>query len=174
MRREGVGGSVLNVPENILIGFSQKKCIAIQPFGSLPTFCRCLLPLKTTMTTDFRSQPAADDEVAELVWQLRTKSATEKANRRHYSAKLLTRAADLLECRYPQPIPVSERLPELKDCAPWSGTSDASVWCWVGSDFDYGWKWQQRSAVCLRAFPDGYTHWLPAHALPLPSGEVNQ
>ena len=30
----------------------------------------------------------------------------------HYSATLLTRAADLLQRQYPQPVPVSERLPE--------------------------------------------------------------
>jgi hypothetical protein len=114
--------------------------------------------------TDFRSQPAADGEVAELVEWLRG------ANWDGKRQSLATRAAELLErLSPPQPIPVSERLPELKDCAPWSGTSDASVWCWVGSDFDYGWKWQQRSTVCLRAFPDDYTHWLPAHALPLPT-----
>jgi hypothetical protein len=47
-------------------------------------------------------QPAADGEVAELVVSeivrnLRTKAATEKANACHYSATLLTRAAELLE-----------------------------------------------------------------------------
>jgi hypothetical protein len=72
----------------------------------------------------------------------------------------------------PQPISVSERLPDAGDCAPWPDEPDADVWCWVGSDVDGGWEWEQRSAGCLQAFPDDYTHWLPATALPLPSGEV--
>lgn len=59
----------------------------------------------------------ADGEVVELVVDeltrhLLTKAATEKANRCPYSATLLTRAADILQRQYPQPVPVSERLPE--------------------------------------------------------------
>jgi hypothetical protein len=199
------------------------------------------------------TQPPADGEVRELIVSeiarnLRTKAATEKANACHYSATLLTRAADLLErtadgpavqsrkptsvveqpseqelktfaCKWwrtfgfvkdkstcawvldqvapehfadyardvlarwgtsnlaetrssLEPIPVTERLPGPRDCAPWPSESDASAWCWVGSDVDGGWAWEQRSAGCLVMFPDDFTHWLPAQALPLPSGEV--
>ena len=54
-------------------------------------------------------EPPADGEVeelvaGELVRQLRTKAATEKANRCHYSAALLTRAANLLSGPAPQPV----------------------------------------------------------------------
>jgi hypothetical protein len=144
----------------------------------------------------------------ELVWQLRTKSATEKANRCHYSAKLLTRAADLLEqladkpavqsrepasvitepsnhdldnladeildgdrasrrdfaravlARWgnpaPQPIPVSERLPGDQLC--W--------WYEPDEDCGYGGMW---TLLRIRNSTSCYTHWLPAHALPLPT-----
>lgn len=59
--------------------------------------------------------PAAGEALVtdELVRQLRTKAATEKANRCHYSATLLTRAADLLEQRQGSPVsvPTTERQP---------------------------------------------------------------
>ena len=53
-------------------------------------------------------QPPAEGEAAELVVDeltrhLLTKAATEKANHCHYSATLLTRAADLLQRQYPRP-----------------------------------------------------------------------
>ena len=65
-----------------------------------------------------------------------------------------------------QPVPVSERLPCAEDC-------DAERFCWFFSPADptagtFG------VAACwvLRKFEpedDFRTHWLPAHALPLPS-----
>jgi hypothetical protein len=58
----------------------------------------------------------------------------------------------------PRPIPVTERLPEAGDCK------------------DEGWAWFFNPRVGWRqaVFPvsAGYTHWLPAHALPLPAAEV--
>lgn len=104
-------------------------------------------------------QPLAEKEVEkpvvdELVRRLRTKAATEKANRCHYSAILLARAAELLQRQYPQPVPVSERLPEPGDC------------------LDEGWAWFFYPRIGWRqAVPPvtaAYTHWLPAHAIPLP------
>ena len=82
----------------------------------------------------------------------------------------LTRAADLLERQAaPVPVAVSERLPGAGDC-------DADGFCWWFSPADpsagtFG------VAACwvLRKYEpedDFRTHWLPAHALPLPSGEV--
>jgi hypothetical protein len=54
----------------------------------------------------------------------------------------------------PQPVPVSERLPGPKDC------------------LDEGWAWffNQRIGWRQEVLPvnAGYTHWLPAHALPTP------
>ncbi|MEB3275383.1 MAG: hypothetical protein VKM92_00295, partial [Cyanobacteriota bacterium] len=96
---------------------------------------------------------------AEILRRLRTKAATEKANRCHYSSTLLTRAADLLKrLSPPQPVPVSERLPE----------EPLAWWFTPEGDEDYGW-WVLE--------PDGMercpqpTHWLPAHALPMPIAE---
>ena len=75
----------------------------------------------------------------------------------------LRRAADLLERQAaPVPVAVSERLP-----------GDALCW-WYEPDEDddlsgYGGCW---TLLRIRGAVSFYTHWLPAHALPLPSGEV--
>jgi hypothetical protein len=59
-----------------------------------------------------------------------------------------------------QPIPVSERLSEAGDC-------DAEGRCWwFDPAGDGGWY--------LDLYQGNYTHWLPAPALPLPSGEVQR
>jgi hypothetical protein len=69
-----------------------------------------------------------------------------------------------------EPIPLSERLPEAGDCAPWCDCEDADPWCWCGKLADGGWEWFQFSASVLSSHFvfRGFTHWLPAHALPLP------
>jgi hypothetical protein len=67
----------------------------------------------------------------------------------------------------PQPIPVSERLPGPKDC-------DAEGRCWwlkerANPDHDLlmpTWHLQRQGPAGTRFFR--FTHWLPAHALPLP------
>jgi hypothetical protein len=63
------------------------------------------------------------------------------------------------------PIPLSERLPEAEDC-------DAEGRCWFWEpDCDYnGLKWAlvDRTYGC-NTQESVFTHWLPAHALPLPS-----
>lgn len=72
-----------------------------------------------------------------------------------------------------QPIPVSERLPEPEDC-------DGQGMCWWWhpshreSDAPEGWMQRPREwgFVRVRYISDGAlvcTHWLPAHALPLPT-----
>ena len=62
----------------------------------------------------------------------------------------------------PQPIPVSERLPEAGDCT-------AQGWCWV---LYQGFAtWTLEPPLGQDGKHTGYTHWLPAHALPLPSEE---
>jgi len=110
--------------------------------------------------------PPAEGEVGEvvadeLVRQLRTKAATEKANRCHYSAILLTRAADLLEQRHPAPVPVNEH-PWKRDR--WCDDEDR---CWCFNQWDLQWE--------LENYTSG-AHWcewmLPFTALPLPQGEV--
>ena len=55
-----------------------------------------------------------------------------------------------------QPVPVSERLPGAEDC-------DADGFCWF---WDLEWsRWQpgEQDQSC--------THWLPAHALPIPTSQ---
>ena len=77
-----------------------------------------------------------------------------------------------------RPIPVSERLPGEKDCAPWPGEPEATPWCWAGKRIDDGWEWAQISMLgranslswCIAG--GGWSHWLPANAIPFP--EVTQ
>jgi hypothetical protein len=59
------------------------------------------------------------------------------------------------------PIPVSERLP-----------GDQLCW-WFESDEDggYGSNW---TLLRIRGSATGYTHWLPANALPLPAGGAHE
>lgn len=59
----------------------------------------------------------------------------------------------------PTPIPLSERLPTEADC-------DAEGRCWFTS-WDKAWMLEDRTFGCN----PGRSHWLPAHALPLPEEE---
>ena len=61
----------------------------------------------------------------------------------------------------PRPVPVSERLPGPKDCT-------ARGWCWT---FYKGFgTWALEPPLGQDGKHTGYTHWLPANALPLPQG----
>lgn len=113
-------------------------------------------------------QPPADGEVAELVTELQSMATDADKRCRFSNAERLSRAAELLERQVLVPVSVSERLPEPSECAPWPKDSDASDWCWMGQKVDGGWEWEQRSAGYLVTFPGDFTHWIPAHALPLP------
>lgn len=102
--------------------------------------------------------PPAEGEVGELVKYLRGVKSLH-----------CQRAAELLQQQHPAPVPVSERLPGPEDC-------DGEGRCWAGTrafvdtsgdrDIDYPPSWELRE---VRAQDDV---WLPAHALPLPQGEV--
>lgn len=110
----------------------------------------------------------ADGEVAELAAWLRERGqeretlhlpGAELSKQLRTAPFLLTRAADLLErLSPPQLVPVSERLPGPEDC-------DAQGRCWHFAPAEgfgaAGWSFYQGS--------EDDTHWLPAHALPLPS-----
>ena len=112
--------------------------------------------------------PPAEGEVGELVRWLRQEAAEQhpgpgaalpsdvRDSLLDASAKLL-RAAAFLAQRHPAPVPVSERLPEFSD-------SDGldRVWCW---------NWAIGAWRLGRINWSIHTHWLPAHALPLPAGE---
>jgi hypothetical protein len=68
----------------------------------------------------------------------------------------------------PQPIPVSERLPGPGDC-----NTDGEVWAWrrfdPEGDIDNGDHWCLAFHEWLEDEDCGFTHWLPAHALPVPT-----
>jgi len=100
----------------------------------------------------------ADGEVAELVAWLRMYGSTGRQvlDQTPWTASQLDRAADLLErLSPPQPVPVSERLPGPELC--W--------WYEPDEDDGYGGSW---TLLRIRGGTSTHTHWLPAHALPLP------
>lgn len=131
-----------------------------------------------------RSAPPAEGEVAELVTWLRNMAEAGLGGLDELNA---SRAADLLERRHlapvpvlpegtqvieptertilvpvPVPMPVSERLPGLEEC-------DGEGRCWfLRFPFDYSresWSLEDRTYGCNA----GFTHWLPHHALPVPT-----
>lgn len=70
-----------------------------------------------------------------------------------------------------QPVPVSERLPEPEDC-----NDEGEVWAWrrfsrfsLEKDIDNCDFWCLAYHKWLEGEDCGFTHWLPAHALPLPT-----
>jgi len=63
------------------------------------------------------------------------------------------------------PIPLSERLPGDGDC-------DAHGWCWVLYS-PYA-TWTLEPPLDANRQPCGWSHWLPHHALPLPSPNCPQ
>lgn len=119
-------------------------------------------------------------ETVELVpWLL--EEAEQAANSdASYSAGMLTWAAqvvgehaDLLERQAtPVPVPVSERLPGSGDCVPHPRTKTGN-WCWgferceVSLARPARWRLMHMETVEMEA-----SHWLPAHALPVPGLEV--
>ena len=70
-----------------------------------------------------------------------------------------------------QPVPVSERLPEPEDC-----NDEGEVWAWrrfsrfsLEKEIDNCDFWCLAYHKWLEGEDGGFTHWLPAHALPLPT-----
>ena len=113
-------------------------------------------------------------EVAELVVELRMMASQAAEACQFTDAENLSRAADLLQrLSPPQPVPVSERLPKPKDC-------DAEGRCWLWErDCGYsGCKWALVDRTWSLSQSDEdlsvYTHWLSAHALPVPEQEVSE
>ena len=122
------------------------------PFGEWTALIPCNSPA-----------PAPAGEVADETRYL-TKELRDQADDLSPSLELfglIHRAADLLEQHHPAPVPVSERLPELGDC-------DGEHYCWRWNTI--GGLWARQPLA--RSWYEFESHWLPAHALPLPSGEV--
>ena len=116
--------------------------------------------------------PPADGEVAELVAWLRHEAESQHPGSGEAlpsdmrdellnASTLLTRAAELLERQALVPVPVSERLPGPEDC-------DAEGRCWwfeSDESCGYGSSW---TLLRIKGSATPFTHWRPAHALPLP------
>ena len=132
------------------------------------------------------NQQAAMDDLAvgELVSRLRTKAATEKRNACHYSAILLTRAADLLErLGTPQPESPAEALatrPLLEEVAKLGDVIDKAT---VGRVLKLATSakfWLQNNppgqpiAIEPRGCPAPGACGCVVPALPPPSGEVEK
>jgi hypothetical protein len=102
--------------------------------------------------------PPAEGEVGELVHELRSLAGALLGLHLPTVAATATRAAELLQQRHPEPVPVSERLPGPEDC-------DGDGRCWlIGPRFptwDLSYPPKTTSSTM-------WTHWLTATALPLP------
>jgi hypothetical protein len=68
----------------------------------------------------------------------------------------------------PQPIPVSERLPGPEDCMA-NPRNGEGQWCWGWGQYSSSAPFTGRWRMLPRAYiVEESTHWLPAHALPMP------
>lgn len=111
--------------------------------------------------------PPVEGEVGELIEGLKLISDGMDAMGHESDSWFVARAADLLSQRHPAPVLVAERLPGPGDC-------DAEGRCWVHQPHEAcpespAWELM----LAKYASPNyGATCWLPAHALPLPAGEV--
>ena len=114
-----------------------------------------------------RRTPAApaDGEVAELEAWLRSTGEGQPCLSDEGYARL-TRAADLLEQRHPAPVPVAERLPQSEDC-----DSEGRVWLYRPQTPILNPYWDLVKLDYIDPVPP--THWLPAHALPIPHQQEN-
>jgi hypothetical protein len=105
--------------------------------------------------------PLDEGEVGELVaWLRLTGNGQPRLSDEGYAR--LTRAADLLEQRHPAPVPVTERLEQVEDLAADAVGALRYIEQSHGRLYGVGWARVYEKADRL----------LPAHALPLPQGEV--
>ena len=106
------------------------------------------------------SSPPADGEVAELTGQLIEAANGAAAMGWDQHAKSILRAAELLQRQALVPVSADERLPGLEDC-------DAEGRCWwLALHQSWPCLYLMKADIALAAAVA--THWLPAHALPLP------
>jgi len=115
-----------------------------------------LAGLRAVFDLGHQPSPPAEGEVRELVAKLRRLAPH---NPLGTADPTITRAAELLQQQHPAPVPVSEGWPEFSDCE----RVNDQTWCF--NPLLSHWK--------LTRIKQGvHTHWLPAHALPLPQGEA--
>lgn len=98
--------------------------------------------------------PLANGEVGELIGKLVEVAPALAEMGWDQHAQRILRAAELLQRQVLVPVSVSERLPGPGDCLD-------EGWAWFFSP-RVGWR---QAVLPVSA---AYTHWLPAHALPLP------
>lgn len=120
-----------------------------------------------------------EGEVAELIaWLGDEADQYDCIQQAPETVRRLRRAANPLEQHHPTPVPVSERLPEARDCLGRPTEASDAGWCWTYSDASERWSFQ--AVVFPRSHPNpplvtlkpSVTHWLPHYALPLPALEV--
>lgn len=82
---------------------------------------------------------------------------------------LIAEARAFIDAGHPRPIPVDERLPTAADLSD-EGTVCFSCWWLCNRSGEHEWhRLPLMTAGACRYH--GYTHWLPAAAIPLPEGE---
>jgi len=105
--------------------------------------------------------PPAEGEVAELAAALGVMAVDAEVADKIWEMKILDRAAALLQ-QHPEPVPVSERLPDPRPESE-GGDCDAEGRCWWRNTDGGRISWE------LTTTDEGWAYWLPAHALPLPT-----
>jgi hypothetical protein len=66
------------------------------------------------------------------------------------------------------PIPVSERLPKIDDCAEWQELPECDFWCWAWCRQQKHWLRTSHSYIARHP---NLTHWAPYWAFPIPTQE---
>ena len=151
---------LLNLAQQYSVVYLLSDGSACHPFQEGYDMRNDVLNFARAVLTRWGHQPAppADGEVAELTGQLVEAANGAAAMGWDQHAQRILRAAELLQRHVVVPVAVSERLPEAGDC-------DAEGRCWwrshaVGGPYWHLWHRQRWTPID--------THWLPAHALPLP------
>lgn len=103
-------------------------------------------------------QPAAGEVAGVAKWLHKRGRLADLGTRDWYFC-----AAELLErLSFPRPVPVSERMPGPGDC-------DAEGRCWLLGKVEGDWRLINPAKSGVPQLRYCFSHWLPAHALPLPS-----
>ena len=109
-------------------------------------------------------EPPVAGEVAAALIELRSTAMALDQLKMYVAAQRVKRAADLLQHQHPQPVAVSERLPGPEDC-----DEQGRCWWFTPGDDEKCDEWCLDARPAAYAIPFyGYTHWLPANALPTP------
>ena len=166
--------------EELLNLWANSACID-DPYGGI-SFARAVLARWGTPNLAETRRSLGDGEVAELVATLKGIAYWKRHGKPGepapapfdtLQADRLDRAAELLRRQVLVPVAVSERLPGPEDC-----DAEGRCWWWhpshPESGYSEGWMLRPRAwGVGHYDLDDRptHTHWLPAHALPVPEAE---